>query len=179
MLAKVKRPDAREIFFKYDALGRRIEKQFGNDSPEEGMYISQDPIRLAGNNPTLYGYVKDVNSWIDIFGLAADSNVVFSPEILHPKTVTPDNPTGIYTVEASGYYGTDKASLYGKAKLKESFDGNQWVAHHISYDPVTNTMQMQLVEVTAHSKTDHVGGVKEYESHNDTKYKKGKAPKSC
>jgi hypothetical protein len=30
MLSKVKRPDAREIFFKYDALGRRIEKQFGN-----------------------------------------------------------------------------------------------------------------------------------------------------
>jgi YD repeat-containing protein len=30
MLVKVKRPDAREIFFKYDALGRRIEKQFGN-----------------------------------------------------------------------------------------------------------------------------------------------------
>jgi hypothetical protein len=24
---------------------------------------------LAGNNPTLYGYVKDVNSWVDVFGL--------------------------------------------------------------------------------------------------------------
>jgi uncharacterized protein RhaS with RHS repeats len=33
------------------------------------MYISQDPIGLAGNNPTLYGYVKDVNSWVDVFGL--------------------------------------------------------------------------------------------------------------
>jgi len=39
-------------------------------SPEEGMYISQDPIGLAGNNPTLYGYVKDPNSWLDILGLA-------------------------------------------------------------------------------------------------------------
>jgi RHS repeat-associated protein len=38
-------------------------------SPEEGMYLSQDPIGLAGGNPTLYGYVKDVNSWIDVFGL--------------------------------------------------------------------------------------------------------------
>ncbi|NLI72582.1 MAG: RHS repeat-associated core domain-containing protein [Bacteroidales bacterium] len=37
--------------------------------PEEGMYISQDPIGLTGNNPTLYGYVKDVNSWVDAFGL--------------------------------------------------------------------------------------------------------------
>jgi uncharacterized protein RhaS with RHS repeats len=31
--------------------------------------LSQDPIRLAGNNPTLYGYVHDPNSWIDVFGL--------------------------------------------------------------------------------------------------------------
>jgi YD repeat-containing protein len=30
MLVKVKRPDVREFFFMYDALGRRIEKQFGN-----------------------------------------------------------------------------------------------------------------------------------------------------
>ncbi len=33
------------------------------------MYISQDPIGLAGNNPTLYGYVSDTNSWVDEFGL--------------------------------------------------------------------------------------------------------------
>ena len=38
-------------------------------SPELGNYISQDPIRMAGNNPTLYGYVKDSNSWIDVWGL--------------------------------------------------------------------------------------------------------------
>jgi RHS repeat-associated protein len=38
-------------------------------SPEEGVYLSQDLIGLAGNNPTLYGYVKDVNSWVDQLGL--------------------------------------------------------------------------------------------------------------
>jgi RHS repeat-associated protein len=43
-------------------------------SPEEGMYLSQDPIGLAGNNPTLYGYVKDVNSWVDVFGLDCSSD---------------------------------------------------------------------------------------------------------
>jgi RHS repeat-associated protein len=37
--------------------------------PSIGSYISQDPIGLLGYNPTLYGYVKDVNSWIDVFGL--------------------------------------------------------------------------------------------------------------
>jgi RHS repeat-associated protein len=37
--------------------------------PSIGSYLSQDPIGLAGNNPTLYGYVHDTNSWIDVFGL--------------------------------------------------------------------------------------------------------------
>jgi hypothetical protein len=40
------------------------------------MYISQDPIRLAGNNPTLYGYVKDVNSWVDVWGLDCKKKIV-------------------------------------------------------------------------------------------------------
>ena len=35
-----------------------------------GMYISSDPIGLAGNNPTLYGYVPDVNTWLDLWGLS-------------------------------------------------------------------------------------------------------------
>jgi RHS repeat-associated protein len=37
-------------------------------SPEEGIYISQDPIRLEGGM-VLYSYVKDPNSWVDVFGL--------------------------------------------------------------------------------------------------------------
>ena len=38
--------------------------------PRIGNYISQDPIRLAGNNPTLYGYVRDLNKRTDLFGLS-------------------------------------------------------------------------------------------------------------
>jgi len=30
--------------------------------PSSGTFISQDPIRLSGNNPTLYRYVSDSNS---------------------------------------------------------------------------------------------------------------------
>jgi RHS repeat-associated protein len=37
--------------------------------PNIGNYLSQDPIGLAGGNPTLYGYVEDVNTWVDCFGL--------------------------------------------------------------------------------------------------------------
>ena len=43
--------------------------RFRHYSPDEGMYISQDPIGLAAGNPTLYGYVFDSNTEIDPFGL--------------------------------------------------------------------------------------------------------------
>ena len=33
------------------------------------MYISQDPIGLAGNNPNFYAYVFDSNIQVDVFGL--------------------------------------------------------------------------------------------------------------
>nr|WP_237397876.1 RHS repeat-associated core domain-containing protein [Gilliamella sp. Lep-s35] len=38
-------------------------------NPETGLYISQDPIKLAGNNPNFYAYVHDSNAWVDPFGL--------------------------------------------------------------------------------------------------------------
>ncbi|WP_024470285.1 RHS repeat-associated core domain-containing protein [Treponema pedis] len=38
-------------------------------SQETGAYISQDPIGLAGKNPTIYGYVFDSNIEIDPLGL--------------------------------------------------------------------------------------------------------------
>ena len=39
-------------------------------SPETGAYISQDPIRLAGNNPNFYGYTFDSNTEVDVWGLS-------------------------------------------------------------------------------------------------------------
>jgi RHS repeat-associated protein len=37
-------------------------------APEEGVYISQDPIRIEGGN-ALYAYVHDTNVWVDPWGL--------------------------------------------------------------------------------------------------------------
>ena len=77
--------------------------------PQLGQYITQDPIGLAGGNPTLYGYVGDTNTWIDPLGLVkvehfpdfdsalreafkiatgGDSNVTFSPTKVDPITGT-------------------------------------------------------------------------------------------
>ena len=39
-------------------------------SPEDGCYTQQDPIGLAGGNPTIYGYVFDTLYELDPFGLA-------------------------------------------------------------------------------------------------------------
>jgi RHS repeat-associated protein len=44
--------------------------------PEAGGYISQDPIRLEGGNPTLYGYVDDPSQLTDVFGLDTSSDAV-------------------------------------------------------------------------------------------------------
>jgi RHS repeat-associated protein len=37
-------------------------------APEEGLYLSQDPVRLEGGD-RLYGYVHDPNGWVDVLGL--------------------------------------------------------------------------------------------------------------
>ena len=38
---------------------------------KSGIYISKDPIGLAGNNPNLYAYTHDSNTQVDPFGLIA------------------------------------------------------------------------------------------------------------
>ncbi|NVK65942.1 MAG: RHS domain-containing protein, partial [Flavobacteriales bacterium] len=38
-------------------------------SPETGLYVSQDPIGLDGNNPNIYAYTRDSNIWVDPKGL--------------------------------------------------------------------------------------------------------------
>lgn len=49
--------------------GKAFQDKFRYYDPKTGNYISQDPIGLAGGNPTLYGYVFDPNTQIDPLGL--------------------------------------------------------------------------------------------------------------
>jgi RHS repeat-associated protein len=39
-------------------------------APEEGIYISQDPIKLESGDLNFYSYVSDPNGWLDVLGLA-------------------------------------------------------------------------------------------------------------
>ncbi len=53
----------------YDEEVKLAYNRFRYYSPDTGMYISQDPIGLNGNNANFYAYTKDSNIWIDLFGL--------------------------------------------------------------------------------------------------------------
>ena len=68
--------DAHFVPFRYQGQYHDTEidlyyNRFRYYSPESGMYISQDPIRLKGNNPNIYAYVKNSITDIDPFGLMA------------------------------------------------------------------------------------------------------------
>ena len=62
------------IPFKYqgqyeDAETGLYYNRFRYYDPNAGSYISQDPIELVGENPTLYSHVKSPNSQLDLLGL--------------------------------------------------------------------------------------------------------------
>ena len=52
----------------YDRETGLAYNRFRYYSPQMGMYVSQDPIGLAGGILNLYGYVDDTNAWVDLFG---------------------------------------------------------------------------------------------------------------
>ena len=54
----------------YDRETELAYNRFRYYSPQMGIYISQDPIRLDGGILNLYGYVSNTNTWIDTLGLS-------------------------------------------------------------------------------------------------------------
>ena len=107
-----KRPSA-FIPFKYqgqyeDAETGLYYNRFRYYDPNAGSYISQDPIGLAGGNPTLYGYVNDINTYLDVLGLTiiptvtkGTNNEILTAEATIKRT---DLGTGTNTNAASRSY---------------------------------------------------------------------------
>ncbi|MEK5039324.1 RHS repeat domain-containing protein [Sporosarcina sp. FSL K6-3457] len=65
------------IPFRYQGQYEDVEiglyyNRFRYYDPEQGNYTQIDPIGLAGGNPTLYGYVKDPNTIVDVWGLSGE-----------------------------------------------------------------------------------------------------------
>jgi RHS repeat-associated protein len=54
--------------------------------PVSGQYTQQDPIGLAGGNPTFYAYVSDTNFWIDPLGLSSQLHHTIPRQIYNPRS---------------------------------------------------------------------------------------------
>ncbi|TKI69460.1 RHS repeat-associated core domain-containing protein [Lysinibacillus mangiferihumi] len=163
------------IPFRYQGQYEDVEiglyyNRFRYYDPEQGNYTQIDPIGLAGGNPTLYGYVSDLNAMIDPFGLIVRQPIIFLSTgggVIHPKTISPNNPHGIFTIDATGSYFDDRAALAKEAGINDP--GKNYRSHHIDYDPKTNTMRMQFVHEEYH-KYPHVGGADDFKKDTGFKY---------
>ena len=113
--------------------------------PRIGNYISQDPIRLAGNNPTLYGYVGDLNKWADVFGLDFKT-VDFSG---HPDLYQGPGKNTV-KIELTGDRSSDFTRAYKEAGITKA-DATGYTWHHVAdFDPKTGESTMQLIKTSAH-----------------------------
>ena len=75
----------------YDRETGLAYNRFRYYSPQMGMYVSQDPIGLAGGILNLYGYVDDTNAWIDILGLDWNYVLINSEEKVYYSGRASDN----------------------------------------------------------------------------------------
>lgn len=66
---------------------------------ETGLYISQDPIGLAGNNPNFYAYVHDSNAFFEPFGL--DIITVYRFDERSPDVIKKGGGFGAYKPDAN------------------------------------------------------------------------------
>jgi RHS repeat-associated protein len=120
---------------------------------KDGNYISQDPTGITSNNPTLYGYVKDTNSFIDLLGLdeILTSGTVYrgGSGTLNNLTPAPKDASGpkrglsTYTAKPeSGKFQTiDVAKLEGTG-LEAVKNGD----NHVSIRPANDPNDVKLKE---------------------------------
>ncbi|REC47418.1 RHS repeat-associated core domain-containing protein [Chryseobacterium pennipullorum] len=87
-----------------------------------GIYLSKDPIGLKGNNDTLYAYVNDCNTWVDILGLHNDP-VNFLQELVRDAHSTLGDGKGFSVtavgVDADGNYYVSSSKPYVPRQIKQ------------------------------------------------------------
>ena len=126
--------------------------------PRIGNYISQDPIRLAGNNPTLYGYVGDCNIWSDVFGLQIQLHHIIPQAVWKNINRNYDNALK----NLSGYVQNVTKKAIDKSNLKPlptPFHGN-----HPYYNKY---VQEELVKLIGDDGTLNLSSVKDLQKRLD------------
>ena len=95
-----------------------MNNRFRYYSPDMGMYISSDPIGLAGGFNT-YAYVKDTNTWVDVLGL--------SGELVYQ--LIRDNKVVYYGITSRT--ALERMAEHGKTKV---FDNMEILADGLTHD---------------------------------------------
>lgn len=102
----------------YQRLPLEYYNSFRYYSPEMGIYISSDPIGLAGGFNT-YAYVKDTNTWVDVLGL--------SGELVYQ--LIRDNKVVYYGITSRT--ALERMAEHGKTKV---FDNMEILADGLTHD---------------------------------------------
>ena len=102
----------------YDEEIKLAYNRFRYYSPDMGMYISSDPIGLAGGFNT-YAYVKDTNTWVDVLRL--------SGELVYQ--LIRDNKVVYYDITSRT--ALERMAEHGKTKV---FDNMEILADGLTHD---------------------------------------------
>jgi RHS repeat-associated protein len=109
--------------------------------PEEGIYLSQDPIGLNGGN-ALYTYVHNSNNYVDVFGLAEANNGA-APQhggVGHNKIINTDiaqlRRNGATNIRKNQQQVDINGNTVGKNRPDIQFDKNG-IHYNIEYDTTT------------------------------------------
>lgn len=93
--------------------------------PESGGYISEDPIGLLGGNPSLYAYSSDINTSVDVLGLAACNSASGHLPPLRGMSETQVRKT----LQQSGYTQTKVSNSSARNETWDHADGSQVRIH--------------------------------------------------
>ncbi|KGR89734.1 RHS repeat-associated core domain-containing protein, partial [Lysinibacillus boronitolerans] len=135
------------IPFRYQGQYEDVEiglyyNRFRYYDPDVGMYTQPDPIGLAGNNPTLYGYVRDPLMDIDPFGLINWKKISWTAtrpkgtkqtyDVYQRDDIDWDKVRTLGSAKGRGMTNRDAANKYGLAP--QLADGSFVTLHHLGQD---------------------------------------------
>nr|WP_242499356.1 RHS repeat-associated core domain-containing protein [Flavobacterium sp. 140616W15] len=126
--------------------------------PEEGRYISQDPIGLASGEFGFYNYVEDPNGWLDIFGLVGGGSYsqVRTSNIggeVHHMPANSINGLGHGSGLAIHMTTDDHAQTASYKNMPGAKDYRTRQKQHINNKRFDKAMRMDILDINAKTKS--------------------------
>ena len=107
-------------------------------APQDGIYTQRDPIGLAGENPTIYGYVSDPNVWIDVFGLVAELYYLVAAKDGFYNVVNfkgPMTPKGVY-LRAGDIWKIGETTQFSNSGMQKRYSQKWLKSNNLKYKTV-------------------------------------------